>query len=188
MPIAWTASTSGWRLCRWPSPPHRPSPGSSRRSNSRARTSAPGAASSAGWRSLTEAYSTTSASGSFVAWKGPSWRRVPCLATTSSIFKPSSRHCARQASPVRKHRFAGSVRSWWLRRSRPNPLLLHQWEAAGRGRPPACPGAGIRWKSDPVAVVHSQRSTKATVRQSCCPSSGTSCASTSYTASRSSPG
>ena len=38
----------------------------------------------------------------------------PVLPTTSSIFQPSSRHCARQASPARKRRFAGSVRSWWL--------------------------------------------------------------------------
>ena len=111
--FASTASTSGWPPCRWPSPPRRPSPGSSRRSSSPARTSAPAAASSAGSRTPTAASSTTSASACSAAWNGRSWRRLPCPATTSSIFKPSSRHCARQASPARKRRFAGSVRSWW---------------------------------------------------------------------------
>ena len=75
-PFASSECTSAWPRCRWSSPPRRPSRGSSRRSSSPARTSAPEAASLAGRRTPTEGSSTTLGSGCSAAWNGGYWRRV----------------------------------------------------------------------------------------------------------------
>ena len=66
---------------------------------------------------------------------------LPCLPTTFSIFPPSSRPCARRASPVRTHRCA----AWSDHRGglQPaGPAVTQRGGAARWGRPPAYGRAG----------------------------------------------
>ncbi len=132
--FASSESTSGWPRCRWPSPPRRPSPGSSRRSSSQARMSAPAAASSAGRRTPTEAYSTTSASGCSAAWNGRSWRRAP-LSSDDFLDFPAvveTLHEAGKSSEETPIRRLGQIMSAAC--SRPDQLLQTSAErSAGAG-------------------------------------------------------
>ena len=68
------------------------------------------------------------------------------------------------------------------------PVVADQRGAVWRGRPPAYQRAWAVWKPDSLAVVQARGRATATVRKSCCPFSGTFCVTTSYNASRSSPG